>query len=200
VKRPPSQRPERQPGPLHHLEVGKPYHPARRVWPEGSDYNYRDGGHELRLFLARLSNGEVGAVRKGRVEFGLLVELPELFVVTRFYAPGSDRVLLSFDCSYQWHRVPAASRTEPPAWEETNPQLRALCTVILVEATGGLIMALRSVSYSPEFTRAFHKAIADQAALPYDAAAHDRAVADVVRRYNTDQLWVRCQHRCEGGQ
>jgi hypothetical protein len=185
---------------MHRLEVGKPYDPARRVWPEGSDYNFRDGGHELRLLLARLSNAEVGAVRQGRVEFGLLVELPELFVITRFYAPGSDRVLLSFDCSYQWHRVPAVSRTPPPAWEETSPATRAVCTVLLIEATSGILQAIRAVSFSPAFTRTFHKAIAEQASLPYDASEHERAVADVVRRYNTDQLWARCQHPCEGGQ
>jgi len=55
------------------------------------------------------------------------------------------------------------------------------------------------VSYSPEFTRAFHRAIADQAALPYDQAEHERAVADIVRRLDTNAIWERCAVRCEGG-
>ena len=194
---PPSQRPERQGG-FHRLEVGKPYDLSRRAWFEGADYNYRAGGHELRLFMRGLSPKEVAAVRTGRVEFGLLIELPELFVITRFHGPD-DRVVLSFDCSYSWHRVSDAERTAPPAWEETSPELRALCTIILVEASNGLIAALRAVSYSPEFTRSLHRAIADQAGLPYDRAEHERAVEEIARRNTTDQLWERCKVRCEGG-
>ena len=90
-------------------------------------------------------------------------------------------------------------RTGPPVWEDTSPQLRALTSIILVEATNGVILALRTCSYSPEFTRSFHRAIHDQAALPYDQAEHERAVADIVRRLNTDQIWERCAIRCEGG-
>ena len=53
MKKPPSQRPEHQ-GPMHRLEVGKPYDPSRRAWPEGADYNFRAGGHELRIFATSL--------------------------------------------------------------------------------------------------------------------------------------------------
>jgi hypothetical protein len=141
---------------------------------------------------------EITAVKRGRVEFGLMVELPEIFVVSRFHG-ADDRVACSFDCSYQWHRVSPGERTEPPPWQETSPQFRALLSIILVEAANGLVLALRSVSYSPEFTRALHRAIADQATLPHDPAEHDRAVADIVRRLSTDQLWQRCGIRCVGG-
>ena len=198
MKEPPSERPERQ-GPRHLYEVGKPYDPRRRSWPSVADYNFRGGGHELRIFLAHVSKAVVAAVERGRIGFGLLIELPEIFLVSRFHAAGSDRVAMSFGCSYQWHRVPAPDRTAPPPWEETAPAKGALCTVLLVEATDGLLLALRSVSFSSEFTRSLHKAIADQAGLPFDPAEHDRAVADVARRYGTDQLWGRCQHYCEGG-
>jgi hypothetical protein len=183
---------------MHRLEVGKPYDPSRRAWPEGADYNFRAGGHELRLFMTRLSPKEVAAVKKGRVGFGLLIEIPELFVISRFYGPD-DQVVLSFDCSYQWHRVSLPERTAPPVWEEAPPQIRAICTVILVEASNGLVAALRAVSFSPEFTLAFHRAIADQAASPYNAAEHDRAVAAITRQFTTDELWERCKVRCEGG-
>ena len=113
-------------------------------------------------------------MRTGRVEFGLMIELPEIFVVSRFHAPDDDQVVASFDCSYSWHRVSLEERTDPPAWEDTSPQLRALASVILIEATNGLILVLRTCSCSPEFTRSFHRAIADQASLPYDQAAPRR--------------------------
>ena len=110
MKKPPSQHPERQ-GPMHRLEVGKPYHPGRRRWPEGSDYNFRNGGHELRLFVGGATLPEVEAVRSGPVRFGFFAEPEGLFLITRF---GTR---MSFDCSYNWHRVmrnnPSGSAKNP---------------------------------------------------------------------------------------
>jgi hypothetical protein len=181
---------------MHAYRVGAPYDPRQRSWPERADYNYRSGGHELRLFLGNATLSEMAAVREGRIGFGLLVQLPELFLISRFRSPDSDRAVMSFESPYQWHLVPEPDRTLPPAWEETSPESGALCTVLLVEASDGILLAIRAVTFSAEFSRALHRAIADQAALPFDRAEHDRAVAEVTRRYTTDQLWSRCQHYC----
>jgi hypothetical protein len=178
---------------MHRLEVGKPYDPARRHWPELADFNHRSGGHELRIFLRSASPTEVKAVRAGPVEFGFFAEPEGLFVVTRF---GPT---LSFDCSYQWHRVSAEERTLPPAWEETSPELRALCTIILVEATTGVVLALRAITFSPEFTRSLHRAIAEQAAGPYDRVAHERWADGMTALNSTALLWAKCVMRCQGG-
>jgi hypothetical protein len=176
---------------LHRLEVGKPYDPRRHTWPEAADYNYRSGEHELRLFVTDPTPKEVAAVESGPVEFGMMVEPEGLFLVTRFGRA------LSFDTSYQWHRAPGG-RVLPPPTEETSPALRALLAIILVDAATGVVRVLRAVTYSPEFTRAIHRAIAGQAASPFDAGAHDRW-ADRLLRSTPDQLWERTTVRCRGG-
>jgi hypothetical protein len=158
----------------------------------GADYNYRSGGHELRLFVAAPTPKEVAAVASGPVEFGMFVESEGLFVVTRF---GRS---LSFDTSYQWHRVDPAERVAPPPYEETSPALRALLTIILVDSTTPDVMVLRTVTYSPEFTRAIHRAITDQVSRPFDDAAHERW-ADAMLRLTTGQLWDRTTIRCRDG-
>jgi hypothetical protein len=193
MKKPPSQRPERQGGQL--LQVGKPYDPARRSWPEGADYNFRHGAHELRLFLGRATPSEAKAVRAGPVEFGFFAEPEGLFLITRF---GSQ---MSFDCSYHWQRMAEVTgdRTLPPPSEETSPELRAILTIILIEASDGVVRAVRVVSFSPEFTRLLHKAITDQVGTPYDRAAHDRWADGMTASLNTEQLWTRCTMRCQGG-
>ena len=177
---------------MHLLEVGKPYDASRPRWPEGADYNWRAGQHELMLFVARPTPEEVDAVQSGPVEFGMSVEPEGLFVVTRF---GRT---LAFDSSYQWHRVDPAERVPPPPHEETSPALRAVLAILLVDASTGVVRALRAVSYSPEFTRALHRAIADQAAAPFDALAHERWVAGL-HRFTTLQLWGETTIRCQGG-
>ena len=180
---------------LHALEVGKPYDPRRRYWSEGADYNFRSGAHELRIFLARPTRSEVEAIRAGPVEFGFFAEPLGLFLLTRF------GTALSFDCSYHWQRMAEVTgdRTLPPASLETSPALRALVAIILVEATSGVVLVLRAVTFSPEFTRAIHRAIADQVGAPYDRAAHERWADETTRRLSTDQLWERCTTRCQGG-
>ena len=178
---------------MYKLEVGKPYQPGRRRWPEGVDYNWRSGGHELRLFLGGATRHEVEAVRSGPVQFGFFAEPEGLFLIARF---GTR---LSFDCSYNWHRLSADDRTLPPPSEETSPKLRAILTIILVEATSGVVLALRGVTFSPEFTRAIHRAIADQVGAPYDRTAHERWANETTRRLSTHQLWGRCTMRCRGG-
>jgi hypothetical protein len=182
------------------LTVGQPYDPARRVWPEGADYNFRGGDHELRIFLTRATPREVAVAETGRIEFGLLVDLPELYVISRFFDPRHpDKMVMSFDCSYSIHRVAAEERTPPPASEEISPALRALVAVVLIEATTGVVLALRAMSYSPEFTRAFHRAIADQLALPYDRTRQERETAAKVAALDTYHLWDLCKVYCTGG-
>ena len=85
--------------PFELLMVGKPYHPERRSWPEGSDYNFRCEQHELRKWVANATPDEIAAVDSGPVEFGLLVEPPSVFLIVRF---GPT---LSSDCSYSWHMI-----------------------------------------------------------------------------------------------
>jgi hypothetical protein len=178
---------------MYLLEVGKVYDPRRRSWPEGADYNFRGGQHELRIFLAGPTLKEVMAVQTGPVEFGLCAEPDGMFVSVRF---GRT---LAFDCSYQWHRVEESERIPPPPHEETSPKLRALLTIILIDAATGIVRTLRDVTYSPEFTRAIHKAIADQIAAPFDGPAHARW-ADGMLQFSPQQVWDRTTMRCHGGE
>jgi hypothetical protein len=175
------------------LTVGEPYDPRRRSWPEGADYNFRAGQHELRMFVVGPTPKEIAAVESDPVEFGMFAEPEGLFVVARF---GRT---MSFDTSYQWHRVDPAERVPPPPHEETSPSLRALVCLILIDSTTGIVRALRAVTYSPEFTRAIHRAIAGQAAAPFDGRAHQRWANDLLRS-TSDQLWGRTTVRCRGGE
>jgi hypothetical protein len=93
-----------------------------------------------------------------------------------------------------------AERTLPPPTDETSPALRAPCTIILVDAADGIVRALRSVRFSPEFTQALHRAIADQIIAPYNGAAHRWWADSITGHYSTHQLWERCTTRCQGGE
>ena len=169
----------------HVLEVGKPYISGRREWPEGVEYNFRAGGHELRMFLHGPRASEVEAVRKGECEFALVVKGPVIFFMYRF-----GKAVYWSDPSYSWHMVPEDQRTLP---DPEGLETRALLHMLLVDAKNGLVLALRTVSFSPAFTRALHDAIRAQAASPWvGQATYDAALADLYRRYPTSDDLLRC--------
>ncbi len=72
--------------------------------------------------------------------------------------------------------------------------------MVLIEATTGIVLALRMCTYLPEFTRALHRAIAEQAAMPYDKITHKRRIDDITRRFTSEQPWDRCILRCHSGE
>ena len=176
------------------LEVGKPYIPGRTNWPEGVDYNFRAGSHEMRMFFRSPTRREVEAVRKGRCEFGLVVDGPIIFLLYRFH-PAIDWS----DATYSWHLVPETERTLP---QPEGAETRALLHVDLIEADSGLVRALRVVTFSPAFTRALHSAIRQQAASPWPGReAYDDALASVYKRYPTSKdLLRRAVARSVGGE
>lgn len=177
---------------MHEYQVGKPYIAGKTKYPENGEYNYRGGEHELRLFLADLTPAEINAVRLGRAEFGLFVDGPVILFLYRF----GDGIPWS-DAPYTVHVVPEIERQLPPVLE--GPQ-RALLHVILVEANTGIIQVLRAVTFSPDFTRALHRAIFGQGTQPFDQAAYDRRLAQLYARHSTTELVRKATARCIGGE
>lgn len=193
----------------HILSVGRPYDPSRRSWPEGPDYLIRGDDHELRIFLRQPDRHEAEAVRRGRAEFALHLDPPHLVTLCYRFTGPSGRGLPWSDAPFSWPRQAAGLGSlgrGPEAVLPTPPgalgsESRAALLVVLVEADGGIVRAIRQISYSPEFTRALHAAIHAQAAAPgWDPARYDLAVTSLYRRYPTSEALVRAAVvRCEGG-
>lgn len=173
---------------MHAYRVGDLYHIGRTQWPEGAEYNYRGGGHELLLRYGNLTPSETTSITRRPAELGALASGPILFFLYKF-SIDSDWS----DCPYSWHLVKAArpdEATEPPPLEENE---RALLSIVLIEATTGVIAGLRAVSLSINLSRYLHQSIADQIAQPFDPLAYDRALADVYRTTPTVDLARRAE-------
>ncbi len=189
-------------GPVY--AVGQPYNQLRRRWPEGARYTYRGSQHELILFFRQPSAREVRAVGQGRAEFALVAEGPLLVLLYQFRPPpehlgAPPSVVIPWsEAPYTWHRVPLDERTLPePA---TDPEQRALLTLLLVDADTGIIRALRALTFSPAFSAELEEAIREQAQLPYDAATYERLQAGLEARYpSTEALLAVARARCVGG-
>ena len=59
--------------------MGKPYIEGKTHWPEGVEYNYRGGGHELRLFYRDLTPKEYDAIASVPARFAFAVSGDVIF-------------------------------------------------------------------------------------------------------------------------
>ena len=179
---------------MHLYVVGKPYNPSRRQWEERYVYQYRQGGHELLIFLKSPTKEEVKAVESGTPEFALFVQQPTIWFLSRF-APG----LTWSDTPYSWHLVLGDEKQIPQEFEREGQ--RMLLSVLLIDADTGILRAMRAVSLSPDFSRALHAAIQTQIETGYPGDdAFGRNITRVYGRYPDTGLMLKdAIARCEGG-
>jgi hypothetical protein len=64
----------------------------------------------------------------------------------------------------------------------------AVLTVVLVEASDGIVHAVRPLALSAEFSLALDAAIRDQAARPFVETDHHRQAADLYTRWQAGDL------------
>src|SRR5215207_2429409 len=175
------------------LAVGE-YYPGTPPYPETGEYNYSSAGHELRLFYQRPSSSQIEDVRHGHAEFGFVAEGSIIFFLYRF---GED--IPWSDAPYSCHLVPERDRALPEA--DASPKSRALLTTVLVDGHSGIVRAIRSTTFSAEFTSALEDAIREQAATPpwVDSGLYERAIQEAGAQYpTTADLVMMSRHRTVG--
>lgn len=167
---------------MHSYRVGEMY-TDRKSWPELAQYNYRGGEHELVLFLKKPSAKEIRAIRNEPADFALFVERRLIILLYQFGSGGSG--IPWSDAPYSIHLVPTEQRMAPP---KTDPNEQALLHVVLVDASTGIIHALRVISMPPDFTQALHKAIQDQENIPFTRASYNGELESLYRDYASTEL------------
>jgi hypothetical protein len=155
------------------LAVGQPYIPGRHSWPEAYEFNYYQGGLELRLFFKGTQKSEKLAVKKGKVALHFLYEPPVIYVTFQFKKQGQE---LNGICNYTIHKIPPAYQVIP----DPLPG-HLMLWIHLVEATTGILQANRMVSVPFGELVA---AIQDQARQPFDGQAYDAAVKEYLAQYD----------------
>jgi hypothetical protein len=145
-----------------------------------AQYNYRGGEHELLLFFNKPTPDEINAVRVGEAEFALFVERSLIILLFKF----GDGIPWS-DAPYSIHLIPKEKRKEAP---ETTDTQYALLHIVLVDASNGVINALRVISMPPEFTQALHRAINAQLNMIFTSSAYNGELENLFERYSSETL------------
>jgi hypothetical protein len=175
---------------MQKFEVGTPFEPGITSYEEIAQYSCRSGMHFLILPLANISQAEMKAVTEGNAYFAFTTIGDVLIFQYRFGA-----ALSWSDSAYNWYLVPEEERELPrDPGEEGHP----LLSVILIEATNGLVAGLRLVSFSPTFARELRDALVQQASRPKPTDFIQQARRIFVR-YSSKQLRRMALSSCIGG-
>jgi hypothetical protein len=162
---------------MYTYKVGGQYSPNRSRWPELAQYNFRGGQHELVLFFNQPSRQEIQDVSTGKAEFALYVERSLIILLYQF-----GQSIHWSDAPYNIHLVPADQRTTAPENET------ALLHIMLVDASNGIIKAMRVISMPGEFVQALHKAINEQAKLPFKRSDYNGELESLFAGYDSATL------------
>jgi hypothetical protein len=180
---------------MHLREIGKPYSWERTVWPEVPRLILRPNLYELAIFIEHPTDSEIAAVDRGKCELGLYVESEVLAVCYRF-GPGRGfgEGLPWSHVLYSYHLVPKAERMNPLFFPGEG-----LLQIVLVDAAGGLIRALRLVSLPCGFAEALERAIRRQARRPLDQKKLSCELELLAMQYpSPDMLAEACWRRTSG--
>ena len=172
--------------------VGELYSPNHTRWDEFVEYNYRMGAHELRLFYEDPTPDEVAGIQSGKLEFALYPYLDAIFFCWKANDGWSDSASTI-------HLVPAEERILPT--DVGSADERGLLTIFLINASNGILLAIRVVSFSPAFTRSLHAAIWKQSQMPFPGnEAYSAQVKRTYAQFTSAQIAQRLAiAKCKGG-
>lgn len=172
---------------------GKQLFEGRDKLPEAIEYNYQAGDHTLLLSMKNLHPSEIKAVREEPAEFGLYCEDGIIFLLYRF-----GEILPWSDSAFSWWNVAEEDRRIPE--QRKHPAERILLKIILIEATTGVVKAIRVTTFSPEFTERLHRAIRGQAAgEEFSREEFTARSLKVYEKYSPAELVAKAIGKTKGG-
>lgn len=144
------------------LRVGQPLIPGIRGYEVGVHYNFTAGGHSLRMVTKDPTAGEVQSVQQGRACLALTRKEDVIFILSRF---GDLPWKVAH---YNWWINPPVMRPDPWDDERRLNGRGVQMSVCLVNATDGLVQALRAVRLSEELSSMLMKLVQNQMRPPFD--------------------------------
>lgn len=166
------------------MRVGEPFAPGITSYPEASHYAWDPIGHEpqahhrLLMFATRPTPAELVAFRPGgRVELALVVEGPAIVLLWSGAGwPWSDAPY-AWHLQAEGHRKAGRGEMGAPSTAPIPEGAGVPLDMLLVDASTGILRAIRRVAMPGHFALALHHAIAAQAEAPWGARAYDAALA-----------------------
>jgi hypothetical protein len=168
---------------MQRLRLKEPFQPGVTKFEEGVHYNYTPGGHTLILSRRNPSLAEIYDVRKGPSLFALGLEQEVLVFMAKF---GDWPWQVAH---YNWWINPPIMRPDPmDDLHRCNGGLAL--NVCLVNASNGLVEALRAVRLSQDFGCFLLEAVELQTRHPFDPMHYLGVVEKASAEFHDDKRVV----------
>lgn len=168
------------------LQVGQPLFPGQTLLPQSTYFEYSESGPMLIICMPELTEREVEAARKGRVELALYEHPPVIFVLHKI-----DGLLGWSDSPFSVRLCRQEIDLTAPIEDGQGLGLQ----IVLVESTTGVVRALRLVGTSTEFARELRSAMVRQTIRPFSSEEYDRTIGNVYTMYTSKQLVMKAKAR-----
>lgn len=160
------------------FEIGQTYSSYRKCWPHATSYLYRSGSHELTLFIKDVTPCQEFDLAQGRAELVVLLDWSAITICSRF----GESIPWGYSSPFRWNEMKSRDQVLPAA-SKLTPGLCTQIQVALVEADGGTVRAIRSISLTSESTSMLHEAIRGQAERPDSYESPLWSVARICQLY-----------------
>lgn len=172
------------------IAIGERFDPDVETFPEGCHFNYDVSGFWLHYLYQNPTPTEVNSLQTGEAQFGLYTKGPLIFLLHQFGDMAWN------DAAYSWWLVNKEFRKIP----DVSTDLHALLKTIMVDTSSRIVVAIRALTFSVEFTTCLHDAIRRQIQEPWNKDRHEQAVRDIYSRHSTMDLVGMVHTFCKGGE
>lgn len=158
-------------------QVGQPYIPGQGKLEEKIRYRLDNEGHSLLIVKTKITDQEIEDVESGAAQLGIYVDGPIIFLLFKF---GTSKWN---DAPYSWHTVPSGIRVYPQEALEVST-----LKVVLVDATGGLVKAVREIPLTAEFAGQLNEYITIQANGSFNGLSYAKHINMVYNQYTAEEM------------
>lgn len=161
---------------MREFRIGERY-PDFVYQQEGMRIGIDNSGATLMINFNAPTKSEIENIQNGDIEYKLLYYHDVIWFLFKF---GSEN----------WNEVPYTIHMAPEGVDipEIDEGLGLACLLILLDNRNGELKAMRYISFSTEFSKAFKVCIEAQKEKPFDQLSYNLELQNTMNMYSTNQL------------
>jgi hypothetical protein len=166
-------------------EVGELFEEGKTRYNEGVIFEFTQSGPILLMFFNHPTENEIASIKSGKLELAFLEKDEVIFILSKFQG------MSWIDAPYTVHL------SKPFTFDNMTPDQGFGLTIYLIDASSGILKAIRYVGLSNDFSGKLKATILRQKEMSFDAIAYNRRINTIYANYSTDDLVRRAETFCK---
>lgn len=167
---------------MEKFEVGQLLQEGVTKYEECVKFGFSQAGADMTVFFNRPTNNEIEAVKTGKLEIAFYEKEGIIFFLSKFQG------LNWMDSPYNVHL------SQPYDFEDIPSDMGLSLTILLTDASTGIIKTIRYVGLGNKFSLDLQAAILKQKELQLQGELYYKKLQKVYANYSTSDLVKRASH------